>query len=69
MWEKAIELDPLEAQFYLSLAETKYREGEEEEGKRLARLALEIDEEVVSWGFQSSLLKELAEEREGADGP
>jgi len=71
LWRKAIELDPIEAVFYLSLGEALYEGGRgdeqaEEEGRRLMRLALEIDPEAASWG-DWELLDALDGGDEGGD--
>ncbi len=45
-WRKAIELDPLVSEYYISLGKTLLEDDEEgaaEEGERLLRLALEIE--------------------------
>jgi tetratricopeptide (TPR) repeat protein len=58
-WRKALELDPLGAEFHLSLGQALYREGDEEEGLRRMRLAREIDDDVLSWTFDTDLLEKL----------
>jgi len=59
MWERAIALDPLGASYYLGLGKMLHDDGEEEEGLRFMRLAVEIDPDVISWGFDAKLRKEL----------
>lgn len=58
-WRRAIELDPLEAEFRLSLGQALHAQGDKEDGLRTMRLALEMDEDVASWGFDFRLLEEL----------
>lgn len=62
MWEKAIELDPLEAGFYAGMAQAHQRRGNREQAERLAQLAREIDPDATSWGWD---LDELLGEGEG----
>jgi tetratricopeptide (TPR) repeat protein len=45
LWKKAIELDPLEGAYYASLARVTYDDGQEEEGRRMAKLAMELSPE------------------------
>jgi len=63
LWEKAIELDPVEAQFYLSMGRAMYFSGDEKEGRRLMRLAVEMDDEVAAWSFDETLLEEDEDEQ------
>lgn len=64
MWKRALALDPLGAQFYLSLGKMHHDDGDEEKGLELMRLALEIDEDIVSWGFDRKLLEKLQDDGE-----
>ncbi|MEW6072496.1 MAG: tetratricopeptide repeat protein [Planctomycetota bacterium] len=67
MWEKAIAIDSMEAEFHLSLGRAQVLHGDREEGRRRVRLAIEIDEEVASWDFDPELLGE-DEDDGGGDG-
>lgn len=58
-WRRAIELDPLGAEYYLSMGEAMYHSGDEAQGLQRMRLAREIDPDVISWGFDLELLEEL----------
>ena len=60
MWRKAIELDPLVADFYESLGEALYRKDETKtEGEKLLRLALELDPDDYWLEYR---IKELLED-------
>lgn len=54
MWLRAIELDPLNAQYYASLGRAVRKNGNEEEGTRLLKLAVEIDPEYA-WTLEAQL--------------
>ncbi len=53
LWKKAIELDPLTAEFYASLGEALHDDdATREEGKRLLKLALELDPDDIWLAFR-----------------
>jgi hypothetical protein len=43
LWKKAIELDPLTAEYYAHLGRAYYDKGKKDDGKKLMQLALELD--------------------------
>jgi tetratricopeptide (TPR) repeat protein len=54
MWQRAIELDPLNPQFYAKLGREKAKRGDKKEGARLMQLAIEIDPDYA-WEIRSHL--------------
>lgn len=64
IWGRAITINPLGAEFYLSLGHMLYEHGKKDEGLKWMRLAREIDPEVTSWGFDEDLLEKLGEGEE-----
>lgn len=55
MWQKAVDLDPLNASFYASMGRTMTLQGKAREGKVLIALAREIDPDVDDdvWGVSA----------------
>jgi tetratricopeptide (TPR) repeat protein len=53
---KAIELDPLDGDAYLTLGRALIRSGNAEEGRKTAKLALEVDPEDLNLQLEASLL-------------
>jgi len=58
IWDRAIELDPLNAQFYAKKGRALLKLGDKEESARLTKLAIDIDPEYA-WNLESQLEEAL----------
>ena len=52
LWKQAIELDPLEGAYYAILGKVLWDQGEKEEGRRMAKLGLELSPEDAWLAFR-----------------